>query len=224
MALILNIDTATETASICLSLNGETLLCRLNAHQKDHAAWLHPAIENLMQETGHRLNELNAIAVTAGPGSYTGLRVGMATAKGLCYALQIPLLTENTLKVMALAANEQLKAFGGLLCPMIDARRMDVFTAVYQKDLLIRMPPQAMTVEKGSFDTWLQQGDVAFFGSGSHKCKPLLAAPRAHFMTISYDAGSLGILSFKLYLQKEFADVAFCEPAYTKEFYSHNLK
>ncbi len=177
-----------------------------------------------MRETGYKLSDLQAVAVTAGPGSYTGLRVGMATAKGLCYALRIPLITENTLKVMALAAKEQLPGFDGLLCPMIDARRMDVFTAVYQTDLVACMPPQAMTVGQGSFDRWLELGNVSFFGGGSNKCKPLISVPHAHFVQIRYHAGYLGVLSFQLYLHHEFADTIYCEPAYTKEFYTHNRK
>jgi tRNA threonylcarbamoyladenosine biosynthesis protein TsaB len=224
MALILNIDTATEAAGICLSENGESLLLYQNSEQKDHSSWLQPAIEKAMRETGYRLSDLKAVAVTAGPGSYTGLRVGMATAKGLCYALQIPLIVENTLKVMALAAKEQLPGFDGLLCPMIDARRMDVFTAIYRTDLVACMPPQAMTVEQGSFDRWLELGNVSFFGGGSSKCKPLILDPRAHFVQIRYHAGYLGVLSFQLYLQSKFADTIYCEPAYTKEFYTHNRK
>jgi tRNA threonylcarbamoyladenosine biosynthesis protein TsaB len=224
MALILNIDTATETAGICLAKDGESLLLYQNSEQKDHSAWLQPAIEKAMRESGYKLKDLQAVAVTAGPGSYTGLRVGMATAKGLCYALQIPLIAENTLKVMVLAATRQLPEFRGFLCPMIDARRMDVFTAVYQTDGVIRMPPQAMTVEKGAFDEWLEQGEVSFFGGGSDKCKLVIPSSRAHFVQIRYHVGHLGILSFKLYLQSEFADTVYSEPAYTKEFYTHNRK
>src|ERR1700730_6065882 len=106
MALILNIDTATENASLALSKNGEVLQIISNPDLKDHAAWIHTAIKALMDKSGHALSQINAIALTAGPGSYTGLRVGMATAKGLCYVLNIPMITENTLKVMAKAAKD----------------------------------------------------------------------------------------------------------------------
>src|ERR1700758_4691343 len=133
MALILNIDTATAKASICLALDGKTLALAENWTQNEHAAWLHSAIEQMMQQTGYRLRDLQAVAVTAGPGSYTGLRVGMAAAKGFCFALDIPLIAEDTLRTMAFAAKEQLPGTD-LLCPMIDARRMEVFTAVYQND------------------------------------------------------------------------------------------
>src|SRR5882762_5440642 len=145
MALILNIDTATELASVSLSKEGQSLALLQNKDQKDHASWLHPAIEKMMQETGFRMQELDAVAVTAGPGSYTGLRVGMAAAKGFCYALNIPLITESTLKVMAFAAREQTEP-EGLYCPMIDARRMEVFTALYSTDLVEIIPATAMVI------------------------------------------------------------------------------
>src|SRR6266513_982784 len=131
MSLLLNIDTAIETASICLSKDGNVLHLSINENQKDHAAWLTVAIQEMMQNSGYQLNQLNAIAVTIGPGSYTGLRVGLSTAKGLCYVLKIPLLTIGTLEMMAFAAKQNPV---DLLCPMIDARRMEVFTAVYDKD------------------------------------------------------------------------------------------
>src|SRR6186713_64350 len=146
MALILNIDTATEQGGICLAKEGKPLALATNKEPKDHAGWLHPAIEKLMRETGHRMKDLQAVAITAGPGSYTGLRVGMAAAKGFCYALDIPLITESTLKVMAFAAREQSSPTG-LLCPMIDARRMEVFTALYSTDLVEIMPATAMVIE-----------------------------------------------------------------------------
>jgi tRNA threonylcarbamoyladenosine biosynthesis protein TsaB len=121
MALLLNIDTSTKRAGVCLSQDGKLLAMLENFEQKEHAAWLHVAVQELMMKTGSRMRDLQAVAVTAGPGSYTGLRVGMAAAKGFCYALDVPLITENTLRVMAFAASEQLSQTG-LLCPMIDAK------------------------------------------------------------------------------------------------------
>src|ERR1700748_1527192 len=108
MTLILNIDTATTNPSICLSADGKPVAMEENFEQKEHAAWLHPAVDRMMKAAGHRLRDLQAVAVTAGPGSYTGLRVGMAAAKGFCYALDIPFIAEDTLKVMAYAARDQL--------------------------------------------------------------------------------------------------------------------
>jgi tRNA threonylcarbamoyladenosine biosynthesis protein TsaB len=223
MALILNIDTATEIASISLSEKGKSLLLLKNNEQKEHASWLHVAIGEMLHKTGYGMHDLQAIAIAAGPGSYTGLRVGMAAAKGFCYALGIPMITENTLKIMALAASGQVPG-GGLFCPMIDARRMEVFTAVYTAELVELMPPAAMIIEKDSFSDYLSMGKMSFFGGGSNKCKQLLTATGAAFKEINYHAGYLGILSFLRYLQQEFTDIVYSEPVYTKEFYTHTRK
>ncbi|HEY4109743.1 tRNA (adenosine(37)-N6)-threonylcarbamoyltransferase complex dimerization subunit type 1 TsaB [Puia sp.] len=223
MALILNIDTATEKASICLAKDGKMLALAESASQKEHAAWLHPAIEQMMTETGYRLRDLQAVAVTAGPGSYTGLRVGMAAAKGFCFALDIPLIAEDTLSTMAFAAREQLSGVD-LLCPMIDARRMEVFTAIYRNDLTTILPSTAMVVDENSFTPWLKDHQVSFFGDGSSKCKPIILSPHAGFVEANYHAGYLGIVAFLRYLRKEFTVLAYCEPAYTKEFYTHTRK
>jgi tRNA threonylcarbamoyladenosine biosynthesis protein TsaB len=223
MALILNIDTATEMASISLSERGKSILLLENNEQKEHASWLHTAIAGMLRDTGYRMRDLQAIAVAAGPGSYTGLRVGMAAAKGFCYALGIPMITENTLKIMTLAAIEQAPG-GGLFCPMIDARRMEVFTAVYTGELVELMPPTALIIDENSFSAYLPQRQMSFFGGGSYKCKPLLIATSAAFIEINYHAGYLGILSFLRYLQQEFTDIAYSEPVYTKEFYTHTRK
>jgi tRNA threonylcarbamoyladenosine biosynthesis protein TsaB len=223
MALILNIDTSTGKAGVCLSKDGSLLALAENQDQKEHSSWLHPAISRLLQETGHGMRDLQAVAVTAGPGSYTGLRVGMAAAKGLCYALAIPLITENTLKVMAFAASEQL-AGTDLLCPMLDARRMEVFTALYTDDLTPLLPPTAMIIDENSFSEYLLNRQVSFFGEGSYKCKQLIIAPSAAFIDLPYHVGYLGILSFSRYLHGEFTAVAYSEPVYTKEFYTHTKK
>jgi len=223
MALILNIDTATEEAGICLAADGEVVAMAVNPDQRDHAAWLHVAVEKMMRDADVRMKDLDAVAVTSGPGSYTGLRVGMAAAKGFCYALGIPLITENTLKVMAMAARDRV-APDVLLCPMIDARRMEVFTAVYKNDLEEVMPTTAMVIDPHSFEQYLSDRQMSFFGGGSNKCKPIITASSAAFIEINYTPGYLGILSFLRYLQGEFTGVAYSEPAYTKEFYTHTKK
>ena len=223
MALILNIDTATETASIALAEDGKALSILTNDAPKEHAAWLHTAVQGILSETGTRMGDLAAVAVTSGPGSYTGLRVGMAAAKGFCYALDIPLITESTLKVMAFAAHEQL-AGTSLLCPMIDARRMEVFTAIYRPDMSEVLPATAMIIDEHSFEEHLAHQSMSFFGAGSDKCKPLMNSPHARFEKVDHHSGYLGILSFLRYLQKEFTGLAYSEPVYTKEFYTHTRK
>ena len=223
MALILNIDTATEKASICLAEEGQTIALAENAEQKDHASWLHPAVEKMMRQTGRQLRDLQAVAVVSGPGSYTGLRVGMAAAKGFCYALQIPLITEDKLKMMAFAAREQDPGVD-LLCPMIDARRMEVFTAIFQNDLSVLLSSTAMIIDGNSFSEYLENHRLSFFGGGSDKCKPIISSPSAAFIDVKDHAGYLGVLSFLRYLHQEFTGLAYSEPAYTKEFYTHTRK
>ena len=223
MAVILNIDTSMGTAGVCLSKDGDMLVLAESQDQKNHSSWLHPTIVRLLAETGYRPGDLEAVAVTAGPGSYTGLRVGMAAAKGFCYALGIPMIAENTLNVMAFAAREQLPE-ADLLCPMIDARRMEVFTAVYEKDGSLLLPATAMIVDENSFSEFLSRRKMSFFGPGSDKCKLLIPAPSAVFVNPLYHAGYLGKLSFLRYLQKEFTGVVYSEPAYTKDFYTHTKK
>jgi tRNA threonylcarbamoyladenosine biosynthesis protein TsaB len=223
MSVILNIDTSMGTAGVCLSAEGNVLALAESQEQKNHSSWLHPAIRRLLEETGYRPGDLRAVAVTAGPGSYTGLRVGMAAAKGFCYALGIPLIAENTLNMMAFAAREQLPE-ADLLCPMIDARRMEVFTAVYQKDGKTLLPAMAMVIDAKAFSEFLSERSMTFFGDGSYKCKPLITVPNAAFENPAYDVGYLGKLSFLRYLQKEFTGVVYSEPVYTKDFHSHTKK
>ena len=223
MAVILNIDTSMSTAGVCVSKEGVVLAMEENREQKSHSSWLHPAVARLLAETGFRPADLRAVAVTAGPGSYTGLRVGMAAAKGFCYALGIPLIAENTLNMMAFAARQQLPE-ADLLCPMIDARRMEVFTAVYGRQDEVLVQPQAMVIDENSFAGLLAQHSVSFFGEGSDKCKPLIIAPQAAFVHPAWHVGYLGKLSFLRYLQKEFTGVVYSEPVYTKEFHTHTKK
>ncbi|HXD76844.1 MAG TPA: tRNA (adenosine(37)-N6)-threonylcarbamoyltransferase complex dimerization subunit type 1 TsaB [Puia sp.] len=223
MALILNIDTATETAGVCLAADGKPIGLAESQDQRNHSSWLHPAIARLLAESGHRPGDLQAVAVTAGPGSYTGLRVGMAAAKGLCYALGIPMIAENTLDVMAAAAREQLPD-ADLLCPMIDARRMEVFAAVYAKDGPPLLPATALIIDANSFSEFLSVRPMSFFGSGSDKCKQLISGPHAFFPNPECGVRYLGKLSFLRYLQHGFTGVVYSEPVYTKEFYTHTKK
>src|SRR5215211_2691069 len=166
MALILHIDTAVQTASVCLANDENIIDTLINPSGKESASWLHTAIQGLLDSNSYILQQLDAIAVSKGPGSYTGLRVGMAAAKGLCYALSKPLITINTLQIMAASAN---RSSTQLLCPMIDARRMEVFTALYDSSLNEIMPSINMILEKDSFAEWLEKYSVSFFGDGSTK-------------------------------------------------------
>jgi tRNA threonylcarbamoyladenosine biosynthesis protein TsaB len=229
MPLILNIDTATTLASVCLAKNEEVLMLITNSEQKKHASFLQPAIQKIAAQTGYTLNQIDAVAVSNGPGSYTGLRVGLSSAKGLCFALNKPLLLLNTLEIMAAGCIEEFKKQNSgnshtLFCPMIDAKRMDVFTAVYTANLEILAVPEAKTVHENTFSELLGQYPVIFFGSGSTKCENLLSHNNSIFSKFSHSAASMVSISFKKYTRKDFADIAYSEPFYLKEFYTPSKK
>ncbi len=223
MSLILNIDTSTETAGISLAEDGKELASARNGNQQDHAAWLHQAIKKLLNDTAHTLQQLDAVAITEGPGSYTGLRVGMAAAKGFCYSLNIPLITENTLKTMAQAAKSTSSA--ELICPMIDARRMEVFTAIYNPELQELMPASALVLDEYSFSEFLSGHTVLFTGNGSPKWRKVNRSASAFFGDPQpYLSTSLAYLSYQKFKQKQFTDIIYSEPFYLKGFYTHSKK
>jgi tRNA threonylcarbamoyladenosine biosynthesis protein TsaB len=217
MSLILNIDTAIDSASICLAKDGETLQLASNKQQKDHAYWLHVAIAKIIKDGGYVMADLQAVAVSIGPGSYTGLRIGLSTAKGLCYALNIPLIAISTLDMMAFAAKDEEVDF---ICPMIDARRMEVFTAIYNKNLKKIIEPQAMLLDEKSFVEFLSSGKIIFLGNGSNKLQSIISNNNAFFSLVWGNASHLANLSNKSFIKKEFADLAYIQPLYLKEFYS----
>jgi len=220
MSLILNIDTASETAHASLAKDGLILHSLSNESQKEHAAFLQTAIQQLTRPAGINLKDIDAVAVTAGPGSYTGLRVGMASAKGLCYALKRPLITISTLEVLAASALQLFETNnkGLLYCPMMDARRMEVFTAIYKQDLAIQLQPCAMILDELSFEKELAADKIVFFGSGSNKWKTVCKHPNAIFETVSILPESMSKSSHILFSEKKFTDLAYSEPLYLKEF------
>jgi len=217
LSYILNIDTAVENSSVCLALNGEFIAMTMNANQKDSASWIQPAIKNLLTEQNVALGQLKAIALSNGPGSYTGLRVGMSTAKGLCYALNIPLITISTLKMMAISA---IHLEADLYCPMIDARRMEIFTAIYNRKLTEVKSPFNLVLENASFEDTLATKKMLFFGNGSAKFQQIIKHPNALFAPIDSSAKHLVLESFLKLKKGEVVDIAYSEPFYIKEFYS----
>ena len=220
MALILNIDTAGENAIISICEQTKVLASVINNNQKDHAAFLQPAIKNLFNQIDIPINKLNAISVASGPGSYTGLRVSMASAKGLCYALKIPLITISTLEIMATFTINKIQNIKGFYCPIIDARRMEVFTAVYDARLTEIIKPVAMVVDSNSFKDILKKNTVFFYGSGVAKCKKIIENANAIFLEEEMNAQPMALLSYKNYKENNFADVAYATPFYLKEFYT----
>jgi tRNA threonylcarbamoyladenosine biosynthesis protein TsaB len=227
--VILNIDTATEEGGVCVTVDGETVSIDVSSDQKDHASWIQVAIRNVLGKAGYTVRDIHAVAVTAGPGSYTGLRVGMATAKGICYALQIPLITVNTLEVMAYAARDlhapKPATAQVLYCPMIDARRMEVFTAIYDDQLQEVLKPTACVLDDSTFKEALNKSVINFFGSGSAKWKHLCNHYNARFIETKISFCSyLGKMATSLYFERKFADLAYESPVYLKEFYSYTKK
>lgn len=212
MALILNIDTALDLASICLAKDGLMKAYAENETRKEQASWLHPAIKEIFTQCHIGLQELDAIAVSNGPGSYTGLRIGLSTAKGLCYALKVPLIAINTLQIMANAVSGRAN---NLICPMIDARRMEVYTAVFDKRLNFVHKPHAMVLDEHSFSDMLQH-EILFTGSGSEKFRPIHGLGKATFLHHNFNAANMLNISEQLYIKKQFADLAYCEPYYLK--------
>ncbi|HKP33036.1 MAG TPA: tRNA (adenosine(37)-N6)-threonylcarbamoyltransferase complex dimerization subunit type 1 TsaB [Chitinophagaceae bacterium] len=225
MALILHIDTSMQIASIALSSDEKLLRVVKNENMKDHAAWIHHAIESILKECDKKLSDLKAIAVVEGPGSYTGLRVGMATAKGLCFSLGIPLITESSLRLMAFASisKNAISDSNTLLVPMIDARRMEVFTAIYDFNLNEISAPSAVILEPSSFGELAKTHKLILFGNGSSKFREIAAKP-FDFIDSSHDASDLAPLAFQKFKDEQFADLAYSEPAYLKEFYTHTKK
>lgn len=227
MSLILHIDTAVSSASICIAQNGVLLGMTENKNQKEHAEWLHPSVDKLLKENGFTITDLTAIAVSNGPGSYTGLRVGLAAAKGFCFALDIPLITLSTLEVMAVAAIDTQKnntSINQLLCPMIDARRMEVFAALYDYNLKMIQPPHALVIDEKSFEKELATEKILFFGNGAEKCKNIINNSNALFETVEQNASFMVALAEKKMQGKDFADVAYAEPFYIKDFHTVQVK
>jgi tRNA threonylcarbamoyladenosine biosynthesis protein TsaB len=218
MNYILNIDTAQEMASVSLAQNGTCLAFLQNEIQQDHARFLHPAIQQLLNGNKIELENLSAIAVTGGPGSYTGLRVGMAAAKGLCHAMDLPLISLCTLKTMANAVKQTATERGALICPMIDARRMEVFTAVFNHRLDSLVEPLAMILDEQSFAVEMQANPVLFFGSGSKKFEAKITNSNAIFLTQSQWVDSMCELSFEALKRKDFSNLSTLSPNYIKEY------
>jgi len=225
MALLLCIDTSTTHASVALARDEQLLCIKVNQQQKDHASFLQPAIKEMMHETKLNLADLSAIAVTSGPGSYTGLRVGFASAKGLCYALQIPLIVISTTEVMSAAALQEVnqqseKADAFFLCPMIDARRMEVFTAVYSHELKLVAANKALILNQDSFAELLKAAPVFFFGNGADKWQPLCGHPNAHFIHVQWNAKDMIGPANRRLVNNDFTPLAHSVPDYGKDFHT----
>ena len=217
MAIILNLETATTNCSVSLGQEGKLLaLSEENFEGYSHSEKLHVFIEEVMQKAGITMQDLDAVAVSKGPGSYTGLRIGVAAAKGICFALDIPLIAIPTLDSLA----RQVELEGdGLLIPMLDARRMEVYAKVLNTSFETLRETEAEIIEPNSFAEFADKQPVYLLGSGAKKCTEVLAHPNFHFKEgLVPSAKEMAGMSFARYADDQFEDLAYFEPYYLKEF------
>ncbi|MFD2936760.1 tRNA (adenosine(37)-N6)-threonylcarbamoyltransferase complex dimerization subunit type 1 TsaB [Spirosoma flavum] len=225
MSLILSLDTSTTACSVALHrsnspTSGALLGCYELFTERTSSAMLTTLISDVISQAGYKLAQLDAIAVAKGPGSYTGLRIGVSTAKGLCFALDKPLLAINTLTAMA----EQIRSYFStehLLCPMIDARRMEVYCALYDTAGREVQKTSAKIIDEQSFGNWLEQKPVVFFGDGAAKCRAIIGThPNAIFPDVNIlpSARTVGQLALSAFTQSQFENIATFEPFYLKDF------
>jgi tRNA threonylcarbamoyladenosine biosynthesis protein TsaB len=225
MASILCLETSTEVCSVALSIGGSPVSVREDKSGKNHAQLLARFVEEVMNERSLPFSVLDAIAVSGGPGSYTGLRIGVSTAKGLCYAAGKPLIAISSLESMAHHVINDPYIFGIekkeplLFCPMIDARRMEVYASVFNHDMAQIRNIQADVIDHTSFASFLKDQKVLFFGNGADKCKMTLQHPNALFLDqITTSAKYMTILAEAAYKTQNFVDIAYYEPYYLKDF------
>lgn len=219
MALILSIETSTTVCSIAVTDGKDVVVSQKLFLEKSHSNLLTVIIEDALRQCGLKPSDLAAIAVSKGPGSYTGLRIGVSTAKGLCYATDKPLVSVPTLRAMAYEVNAQ-NTEGYFLTPMLDARRMEVYTSTFDSDLNTIIETNAKILDEDSFSETLASKRVLFYGDGSDKFSQLVETNHnARFISgVSPSAWAVGQLAFDKFLKQDFEDVAYFEPFYLKEF------
>lgn len=216
MAVILSIETSTSVCSAALHENGKLVACKEVHIPHSTAARLAVQIQELFDETKIERNQLAAVAVSAGPGSYTGLRIGVSTAKGICYGLSIPLIAIDSLWVLA---SHITNPAADLLCPMIDARRMEVYCCLLDTSLQPIEGTHARVVDEKSFNDKLSDRTILFFGDGAMKCRETIKHPNAFFMENIYNTASdMGPLAYKFLLSQQFQNLELFEPNYLKDF------
>lgn len=218
MCTILSIETATPVCSCTLSRDGVIVLHREDFRGQSHATLLGQYVHEIMTYVREQGLTLNAVAVSSGPGSYTGLRIGVSEAKGLSYGLGIPMIALPTSLILASMIAERVGE-DELLCPMIDARRMEVYATFFDKSLLTVRPTAADIIDGDSYADLLERHKVLFFGNGAEKCRAVLTHPNASFLEDIHPLASGMIpLAEKAFVEKKFVDSAYFEPFYLKEF------
>jgi tRNA threonylcarbamoyladenosine biosynthesis protein TsaB len=226
MALILSIETGTDVCSVALANDGELMALRESDEGRDHAKKVAIFVDELLKETGVQPSDLDAIAVGKGPGSYTGLRIGVSFAKGMCYALNIPLIAIGSLDALAKVAREDFKAgildiedadwANAHLCPMVDARRMEVYTQIFDTNGVAKTDVSAEIITKESFAQWRKGGKFVIFGNGAQKCCEVLSD--AIYVSVTPSARGIVALAEQAFNAEKFEDIAYFEPFYLKEF------
>jgi len=213
---ILNIETSTKNCSVSISKDGSLLAIKeLNNGNYSHAEVLHPFINAVLEEAQIKISDLDAVAVSKGPGSYTGLRIGVSAAKGLCFAQNIPLISIETLTSLAHAT----KVEDGVIIPMLDARRMEVYAAVYNSEYDQVREIKAEIIDEDSYSEYLEKGKVYFLGDGAEKCKEMIKSTNAIFIDDAFpSANELCELAYGKYKKNDIEDVAYFEPFYLKDF------
>lgn len=225
MALLLSLETSSQSCSAALHDDGVLVASKVIETPRSAASQLAVMIDDIFQVSNRKPQELKGVIVAAGPGSYTGLRIGVATAKGLCYALNIPLVSVNTLELMAYqflemdAVKKYIKDDNVILCPMLDARRMEVYCALLDHRLNNIEPVQAKIMDDESFKDILESTTVFFFGDGADKCKDMIKHPNAHFSSgLIPLASSLGVIGYTKWEEGVYEDMVSFEPFYLKDF------
>jgi len=217
LSLILNIETTTKNCSVSLSNKGQLLIIKeLKEGQYSHAEKLHVFIDEVLKKANKSVQELDAIAVSKGPGSFTGLRIGVSTAKGLCFSLDKPLISISTLQSLANTISVEQNTF---IIPLLDARRMEVYSAVFNENNIQLRDIQAEVIDKHSFIDFLNKGKVYFLGDGAEKCKEIITHKNAIFLDGYFpSAKQMAKLSYDKYKISDIEDVAYFEPFYLKDF------
>jgi tRNA threonylcarbamoyladenosine biosynthesis protein TsaB len=221
LALLLHIETSTEVCSVALSHNASVLALEEELEGYAHSEKLISFCNTVLKKNGLQFKDLEAVCVSKGPGSYTGLRIGVSAAKGICYALNLPLISVHTLQHMAWNVSQIISDHEAYFCPMIDARRMEVYCAFYDHHNQEVLSPAAEIIDKSSFDALLKMKKIYFFGNGSDKCKEILSIhPNALFVEgIVPSAQNMIQIAEQKFLRKEFENTAYFEPFYLKDFW-----
>lgn len=221
MSCILNIETSTETCSVAVAQDGGIIFEKINNEPNSHTKYLAKFVEEALSFAESHAIPLDAVAVSSGPGSYTGLRIGVSTAKGICYGKNVPLIAIPTLKLLCVKPllSDDIEDENALLCPMIDARRMEAYTAIYDRALREVREVKAEVIDATTYNEWLDKGLVYFFGNGAEKCKGIINHPNARFIdNVVPTAKSMLPLAELAIAKGQYEDVAYFEPFYLKDF------